>query len=222
MFIERNICNPEARSGWIEVIAGCMFSGKTEELIRRLNRGMIAKQKVIIFKPVIDNRYHAESVVSHDKRTIQAKSVKSSREILALAADAEVVGIDEAQFFDDEIVDVVNELANSGKRVVVAGLDMDYTGKPFGPMPYLLAVAEFVTKVNAICSQTGEIGSYTFRLEGKGDAQVLVGEKEAYEARGRRAFFEGMKGRKVHKVVEKKDEKKTSPIKIKARKLAKS
>jgi thymidine kinase len=199
MFIERNICNPEARSGWIEVIAGCMFSGKTEELIRRLKRSSIAKQKTIIFKPSIDTRYHPEHVVSHDANKIVSKPVKSSNDILRLVGDAEVVGIDEAQFFDHEIVDVANELANSGKRVVVAGLDMDYTGKPFGPMPYLLAVAEFVTKVNAICARTGEIGSYTYRLSREGD-QVLVGEKDAYEARGRRAFFEGMKGKEVYRV----------------------
>jgi len=202
MFIERNICNPEARSGWIEVIAGCMFSGKTEELIRRLKRSSIAKQRTIIFKPSIDTRYHPEDVVSHNANKIKSVPVKSSKDILALAGDAEVVGIDEAQFFDEGIIDVANELANSGKRVVIAGLDMDYTGKPFGPMPYLLAIAEFVTKVNAICTQTGEIGSYTYRLSREGN-QVQVGEKEAYEARGRRAFFEGMKGKEVYRIVEK-------------------
>ncbi|MBI5133998.1 MAG: thymidine kinase [Candidatus Taylorbacteria bacterium] len=199
MFIERNICNPEAKSGWIEVIAGCMFSGKTEELIRRLKRSSIAKQKVAIFKPKIDTRYHPEFVVSHDANKIHSIPVKSSAEILSLSGECDVVGIDEAQFFDMGIVDVANDLANAGKRVIVAGLDMDYTGKPFGPMPYLLAVAEFVTKVNAICAKTGEIGSYTYRLEGHSDAQVLVGEKEAYEARGRRAFFDGMKERGVYR-----------------------
>jgi thymidine kinase len=200
MFIERNICNPEARSGWIEVIAGCMFSGKTEELIRRLKRSSIAKQKTVIFKPAIDTRYHPEFVVSHNANKIESKPVKSSKEVLALAGDAEVVGIDEAQFFDHGIIDVANELANSGKRVVIAGLDMDYTGKPFGPMPYLLAIAEFVTKVNAICAKTGEIGSYTYRLSREG-SQVLLGEKDAYESRSRRAFFEGMKDKETYKAV---------------------
>lgn len=209
MFIERNICNPEARSGWIEVIAGCMFSGKTEELIRRLNRSMIAKQKVAIFKPAIDTRYHATYVVSHNANKIKSTPVKSSADIVALSGDCDVVGIDEAQFFDHGIIDVANELANSGKRVVVAGLDMDYTGKPFGPMPHLLCIAEFVTKVNAICSKTGEIGSYTYRLEGQSDSQVLVGEKEAYEARGRRAFFDAMKDRGVYKAIEKSTPKKS-------------
>lgn len=199
MFIERNICNPEARSGWIEVIAGCMFSGKTEELIRRLKRSSIAKQKVAIFKPSIDTRYDSEDVVSHNANKIKSTPVQSSADILALAGDCDVVGIDEAQFFDYGIIDVANDLANSGKRVIIAGLDMDYTGKPFGPMPYLLAIAEFVTKVNAICTKTGEIGSYTFRLEGQSDAQVLVGEKDAYEARGRRAFFDAMKRRGVYR-----------------------
>lgn len=209
MFIERNICNPEARSGWIEVIAGCMFSGKTEELIRRLNRSAIAKQKVAIFKPSIDTRYDATDVVSHNKNKIKSIPLKKAKDILALAVDCDVVGIDEAQFFDEGIIDVANELANSGKRVIVAGLDMDYTGKPFGPMPQLLAIAEFVTKVNAICVQTGEIGSYTFRIEGQSNSQVLLGEKDAYEARGRRAFFEGMKGRKTYKVTSSKKTKKS-------------
>jgi thymidine kinase len=212
MFIERNICNPEARSGWIEVIAGCMFSGKTEELIRRLNRSMIAKQKVAIFKPSIDTRYHPEYVVSHNSNKIKSTPVKSSAEILALSSDCDVVGIDEAQFFDHGIIDVANELANAGKRVVVAGLDMDYTGKPFGPMPHLLCIAEFVTKVNAICAKTGEIGSYTFRLEGQPTSQVLVGEKDSYEARGRRAFFEGMKERGVYKAVPKIEVKKARAV----------
>ncbi len=200
MFLERNICTPDyVRSGWIEVIAGSMFSGKTEELIRRLKRSSIAKQKVAIFKPIIDQRYHAKDVVSHNKNSIDSTPVKSSSEILALAGDCDVVGIDEAQFFDDGIIDVANDLANAGKRVIIAGLDMDFTGKPFGPMPQLLAIAEFVTKVNAICVETGDVASYTFRLEGKGEGQVLVGEKEAYQARGRRAFNEGMKGRKTYR-----------------------
>jgi thymidine kinase len=194
MFIERNICNPAARSGWIEVIVGCMFSGKTEELIRRLNRSLIGKQKVAIFKPFIDSRYDTDDVVSHNKNKIKSKAVKKSRDIIALAGDCDVVGIDEAQFFDDGIVDVANELANAGKRVVIAGLDMDFTGKPFGPMPNLLAVAEFVTKVNAVCVQTGEVASFSFRVA-KSDKQVMLGEKDSYEARSRRAFVDGMKTR---------------------------
>lgn len=201
MFIERNICNPDIpRAGWIEVIAGCMFSGKTEELIRRLNRSAIAKQRVAIFKPSVDTRYDTTDVVSHNKNKIKSTPLKTAKEIVALSKDCDVVGIDEAQFFDDGIIDVANELANSGKRVVIAGLDMDYTGKPFGPMPQLLAIAEFVTKVNAICVETGEIGSYTFRLPGQDGSQVLLGEKDSYQARGRRAFFEGMKDRPVYKV----------------------
>ncbi|HEX7724570.1 MAG TPA: thymidine kinase [Candidatus Paceibacterota bacterium] len=195
MFIERNICNPEAKSGWIEVIAGCMFSGKTEELIRRLKRSEIARQKVAIFKPAIDNRYHETNVVSHNHAVLPSTAVKTAKDIIALAQPYDVVGIDEAQFFDNSIVDVANDLANAGKRVIIAGLDMDFTGKPFGPMPYLLAVAEFVTKVNAVCVKTGEIATHSFRDEKSGTGQVVVGEKEVYEARSRRAFFDGMKGR---------------------------
>jgi thymidine kinase len=218
MFIERNICNPDyVKTGWIEVIAGCMFSGKTEELIRRLNRSMIARQKVAIFKPAIDTRYHADYVVSHNSNKIKSTPVKSSAEIRALSGDCDVVGIDEAQFFDEGIIDVANDLANAGKRVVVAGLDMDYTGKPFGPMPHLMCIAEFVTKVNAICAKTGEIGSYTFRLEGKSNSQVLVGEKEAYEARGRAAFFEGMKDRGVYRAQPRIQSKKKHKTKVSAK-----
>ena len=196
MFIERNICNPEAKSGWIEVIAGCMFSGKTEELIRRLKRSFLAKQKVAIFKPALDTRYGKEEVVSHDFNKIKSTPVKSPKEILSLAGNCDVVGIDEAQFFDHSIVGVANELANSGKRVIVAGLDMDFEGNPFGPMPDLLAVAEFVTKVNAICAKTGEVASFSFRIAHSTD-KVLLGQKESYEARSRRAFFDGMKERKA-------------------------
>ncbi|MDE1874834.1 MAG: thymidine kinase [Patescibacteria group bacterium] len=211
MFIERNICNPEARSGWIEVIAGCMFSGKTEELIRRLKRSSIAKQKVAIFKPAIDKRYDVMKVVSHDKHAIDSVPVIRAEEILKRSVDVDVIGIDEAQFFNDKIVDVANDLANAGKRVIIAGLDMDYTGRPFGPMPQLLAIAEFVTKVNAICSKTGEIASYTYRFESKSDEQVFVGEKEAYTALSRRAFFENMKSRGVYRTSSRK------PVKHKTR-----
>ncbi len=197
MFLEPHLGKrePEGRSGWIEVICGSMFSGKTEELIRRLNRALIAKQKVEIFKPKLDNRYHDEKIVSHAAREVRSTPVDFANDILLLAGDSDVVGIDEAQFFDAAIVDVCNSLANSGKRVIVAGLDMDFEGRPFGPMPNLLAVAEFVTKVHAICSQTGEMASYSFRL-GDDNAQVLLGERDQYEARSRKAFVEGMKNRK--------------------------
>ncbi len=198
MFIEPHLGGPSAReqAGWIEVISGCMFSGKTEELIRRLNRALIAKQKVEIFKPVIDKRYHHQHIVSHNENAIRSSPVNFASDILLLAGECAVVGIDEAQFFDDSIVDVCNTLANSGKRVIVAGLDMDYEGKPFGPMPQLLAVAEFVTKVHAICAQTGQLASFSFRLN-ENDKQVMLGEKDLYEARSRTAFLQGMKGRKI-------------------------
>lgn len=197
MFIEPHLGGKfrQEQAGWIEVIAGCMFSGKTEELIRRLNRAIIAKQHVEIFKPVIDRRYHHEKVVSHNENAIRCSPVNFANDILLLAGNCDVVGIDEAQFFDEAIVEVCNTLANQGKRVIVAGLDMDYEGKPFGPMPNLLAVAEFVTKVHAICAQTGELASFSFRLNSN-DAQVMLGEKGEYEARSRTAFREGMKERK--------------------------
>jgi len=197
MFIEPRIASrPEReRSGWIEVISGCMFSGKTEELIRRLNRAIIAKQRVEIFKPVIDKRYHQEQIVSHNEKAIRSTPVNFASDIFLLAGDCDVVGIDEAQFFDQSIVEVCNTLANNGKRIIVAGLDMDYEGKPFGPMPHLLAIAEFVTKVHAICAQTGELASFSFRLSDN-DSQVMLGEKGEYEARSRRAFNKGMKERK--------------------------
>ncbi len=194
MFIEPHIGrnSRQEKNGWIEVICGCMFSGKTEELIRRLNRALIAKQKVEIFKPAIDKRYDEQKIVSHSEREIRSTPVNFAGDILLLAGDCDVVGIDEAQFFDDAIVEICNKLANSGKRVIVAGLDMDYEGKPFGSMPNLLAVAEFVTKVHAICAQTGELASFSFRLS-ENKSQVLLGEKDKYEARSRRAFVEGMK-----------------------------
>lgn len=171
-----------------------MFSGKTEELIRRLNRALIARQKVEIFKPALDKRYHEEKIVSHSEREIRSTPVQFASDILLLAGDCDVVGIDEAQFFDEAIVEVCNKLANSGKRVIVAGLDMDYEGKPFGPMPFLLAVAEFVTKVHAICARTGELASFSYRLADS-QSKVLLGEKDAYEARSRKAFVDGMKDR---------------------------
>src|SRR4051812_43756477 len=176
MFIEPHLGakRQSDRVGWIEVISGCMFSGKTEELIRRLNRAIIAKQKVEIFKPVIDKRYHEHHIVSHNETSIRSTAINFASDILLLADESEVVGIDEAQFFDDAIVDVCNTLANNGKRVIVAGLDMDYEGKPFGSMPQLLAVAEFVTKVHAICAQTGELASFSFRLTDN-NKQVMLG-----------------------------------------------
>lgn len=197
MFIEPNFGGKpqQERAGWIEVICGCMFSGKTEELIRRLNRATIAKQKVEIFKPVIDKRYHDVKIVSHNETAIRSTPVNFANDIFLLAGDCDVVGIDEAQFFDDAIVDTCNALANNGKRVIVAGLDMDFEGKPFGPMPQLLAVAEFVTKVHAICAETGELASFSYRLT-TNDQQVMLGELGQYEARSRKAFFEGMKKRK--------------------------
>lgn len=197
MFVEPNFGKAK-KTGWIEVICGCMFSGKTEELIRRLNRALIAKQKVEIFKPAIDVRYHQNDVVSHNENAIRSTPVDFADDIILMAGDCDVVGIDEAQFFDAEIVNVCNKLADSGKRVIVAGLDMDFEGKPFGPMPNLLAVAEFVTKVHAICAQSGELASFSFRLTDD-QGKVLLGEKQQYEARSRRSFFEGMKERKTNK-----------------------
>ena len=197
MFIEPPLARKDSseRTGWIEVVCGCMFSGKTEELIRRLNRALIAKQKVEIFKPKTDTRYHEQDIVSHNERAIRSTPVNFASDILLLAGDCDVVGIDEAQFFDEAIVDVCNTLANSGKRVVVAGLDMDFEGKPFGPMPNLLAVAEFVTKVHAICTDTGEMASFSFRLSDSNE-QVMLGERNQYEARSRKSFVEGMMNRK--------------------------
>lgn len=194
MFIEPHF-GRATKAGWIEVICGCMFSGKTEELIRRLNRSLIAKQKVEIFKPKVDDRYHKDNVVSHNENSIRSTAVSFANDIILLAGDCDVVGIDEAQFFDDAIIEVCNKLANAGKRVIVAGLDMDFEGKPFGPMPSLLAIAEFVTKVHAICATTGELASFSYRLT-ENDDRVLVGEKQQYEARSRQSFVEGMKHRK--------------------------
>lgn len=168
------------RPGRIEVVCGSMFSGKTEELIRRLKRAKFAKQRVEIYKPAIDTRYSDEEVVSHDANSILSTPVDAPASILLLAAEADVVGIDEAQFFDNSLVDVCNELANRGKRVIVAGLDMDFKGTPFGPMPSLLAVAEEVTKVHAICVHCGSLAHVSHRIV-KGDKQVLLGEKDEYE-----------------------------------------
>jgi len=164
-----------------------MFSGKTEELIRRLNRAKIARQKIQIFKPSLDQRYHVDNIVSHNDNYIRSTPVATSQEIIELAGDCEVVGLDEAQFFDENIVNVCDQLANSGKRVIVAGLDMDYLGKPFGCMPQLMAIAEFVTKVHAICMVCGEVASHSYRLS-ESNERVLLGETDLYEARCRRCF----------------------------------
>ncbi len=179
-------------SGSIEVICGCMFSGKTEELIRRLRRASIAKQKVEIFKPAVDTRYDEEDVVSHNRTAIRSTPVQFASDILLLAGDSDVVGVDEAQFFDEQIVDVCRKLANSGKRVVVAGLDMDANGEPFGPMPFLLAIAEFVTKLHAICTISGSLASFSYKLTNS-DKTVELGETDIYEARNRKYFYEGQK-----------------------------
>lgn len=194
MFLE-NTVNHKEQFGWIEVICGSMFSGKTEELIRRLKRAQFAKQKVEIFKPSVDTRYDDEKVVSHNSNEIHSTPVPSSANIRLLASNCDVVGIDEAQFFDDEIVAVCNDLANSGKRVIVAGLDMDFKGNPFGPMPALMATAEYVTKVHAVCTRTGNLANYSFR-KNKNDSLVMLGETEEYEPLSRAAYFNAMKKEK--------------------------
>ena len=195
MFLE-NTVNHKEQFGWIEVICGSMFSGKTEELIRRLRRAQFAKQKVEIFKPIIDTRYHEEKVISHDENEIRSTPVPAAANIRLLADDCDVVGIDEAQFFDDEIVTVCNDLANQGIRVVVAGLDMDFKGNPFGPMPALMATAEYVTKVHAICTRTGNLANYSFRKSSNNDL-VLLGETEEYEPLSRAAFYKAMLKEKI-------------------------
>lgn len=173
--------------GWIEVVCGGMFSGKTEELIRRAKRAHIAGQRVIVVKPALDKRYSDDEVVSHNDTALPSILVDTADQIILLAGNARVICVDEAQFFDDRIVDVVNTLADDGKRVIVAGLDMDYLGKPFGPMPYLLAIAEYVTKLHAVCSESGAMAHYSQRVVENED-QVLVGEYDAYEPRARHCF----------------------------------
>jgi len=179
------------RNGWIEVVCGCMFSGKTEELIRRLRRAQFAKQKVAIFKPMLDTRYDEVNIVSHDENSIHSTPVKSAADIPLLVADTEVVGIDEAQFFDESLPQVCEDIANRGIRVIIAGLDMDFAAKPFGPMPLLLARAEYITKVHAICVRCGNLASYSYRLSDI-DSTVLLGAKNHYEPRCRTCFIEGM------------------------------
>jgi thymidine kinase len=189
MFIEpRSIKQKEVKVGWIEVISGSMFSGKTEELIRRLTRAEIAKRHVEIFKPSIDVRYSEEEIVSHSHNSIRSTPVNTAEEILLLTGTCEVVGIDEAQFFDNGLPEVCNTLALQGKRVIVAGLDMDSEGRPFGTIPALMAIAEYVTKVHAICMICGDIAHYSYRKVSN-DKQVLLGEKDIYEARCRSCFY---------------------------------
>lgn len=193
MFLEPRLRQHHHKKGWIEVICGSMFSGKTEELIRRINRARIANLKVEIYKPAIDTRYHETEVVSHNSNAVASVPVASSLNILLMSQDADVIGIDEAQFFDKEIVYVCETLAQRGIRVIVAGLDMDYLGKPFGPMPALMSIAEYVTKVNAICMVCGDLATHSFRKT-SGSSQVMLGEKDTYEARCRYCFNEGMEG----------------------------
>lgn len=175
------------QNGWIEVICGSMFSGKTEELIRRMKRAQFANQKLVLFKPVIDDRYHTENVVSHQGSSLKAIPVSESKEILDLWKNEKVVAIDEAQFFDEGIIDVCNELAKKGSRVILAGLDMDYKGVPFGPMPNLLSIAEYVTKVHAICVSCGNLAQYSHRTANE-TGQVLVGAVEKYQPLCRACF----------------------------------
>lgn len=190
MFLENTI-NPSKKGGWIEVVCGSMFSGKTEELIRRLKRAQFAKQKVEIFKPSVDTRYDEEEVVSHNSNAIRSTPVPASSNIRILAQDVDVVGIDEAQFFDDELVNVCNDLANMGIRVIIAGLDMDFQGKPFGPIPKLLASAEYVTKVHAICLRCGNLAHHSHRFtENENKSLVLLGEVENYEPLCRDCFVQ--------------------------------
>ncbi len=197
MFLE-NTVNHTEQFGWIEVICGSMFSGKTEELIRRLKRAQFAKQKVEIFKPLVDVRYDDEKVVSHDSNEIRSTPVPSSANIRILANDVEVVGIDEAQFFDDEIVSVCNDLANRGVRVIVAGLDMDFKGNPFGPMPALMATAEYVTKVHAVCTKTGNLAHFSHRIVDN-DNLVLLGEVQEYEPLSRAAYYKELQKENLEK-----------------------
>jgi len=179
MFVERDI-NNNKKTGTIEVVAGSMFSGKTEELIRRLKRAIIAKQKVEIFKPVIDVRYSETEIISHDENSIRSTPIENSANILLLAGDVDVIGIDEAQFFDNGLIEVVTKLANSGIRIIAVGLDMDFKGLPFGPIPGLMAIADHVTKVHAICVRCGNVAQFSHRLSEK-EQLVLLGEKDNYE-----------------------------------------
>lgn len=196
MFLEQTRKNLP-KKGWIEVIAGSMFSGKTEELIRRLKRAKIAKQQVEIFKPGIDQRYDEANIVSHDSNWIQSTPVPSSSNILLLGHEVDVIGIDEAQFFDDNLPAVCEQLANNGTRVIVAGLDMDYLGKPFGPMPHLLAIGDYITKVHAICMHCGDLATHSHRTV-EDTSLVLLGEKESYIPLCRACFVKQTKTNTVN------------------------
>ncbi len=189
MFLEPHIKGE--KRGWIEVICGSMFSGKTEELIRRLKRARFANQSIEIFKPIIDTRYDEKNIVSHDENMFRSNPVPSSQNILLLAGEADVIGIDEAQFFDNGLLEVCNSLAVRGIRVIVAGLDMDYLGNPFGPIPDLMAAAEFVTKLHAVCMQCGNPAMYSYRISKDSD-QIVLGEKDKYEPRCRYCYQTGM------------------------------
>ena len=189
MFLENPVYNNE-QFGWIEVICGSMFSGKTEELIRRIKRAKIANQKIKVFKPIIDSR-SKNFIESHDESKLECIEVKSSNEILKKIDNCDVIAIDEAQFFDDQIVSVCNKIANNGIRVIIAGLDMDYLGNPFGPMPNLMAISEYATKVHAVCKQSGNIANYSFRKNNKKDI-VVIGEKDKYEPLSRSVFYKKM------------------------------
>jgi thymidine kinase len=182
MFIEQHFSSE--KRGWIEVVCGSMFSGKTEELIRRLKRAQIANMKVEVYKPATDTRYDKTKVVSHDANTIASTPVDKAIDILMLAENADVIGIDEAQFFDEEVISVCETLVSQGKRVIVAGLDMDYLGKPFGPMPQLLSIADFITKLHAICVQCGHLANVSYRTSAE-EGTVVLGEKNNYEPRCR-------------------------------------
>lgn len=196
MFLEPRKAGPK---GWIEVICGSMFSGKTEELIRRLKRAQYANLKVEIFKPAMDVRYDLEQIVSHDANSIKSTPIHSSSNLLLISANVDIVGVDEAQFFDEGLPEVCETLASKGVRVIVAGLDMDFLGHPFGPMPALLAKAEFVTKVHAICMRCGDFATHSYRLV-ENESTVLLGEKESYEPRCRSCFNEGMSKRKTDSI----------------------
>ena len=193
MFLE-NSAHGNKQFGWIEVICGSMFSGKTEELIRRMKRAKIANQKIQIFKPSIDSRSD-EYIESHDKKKIKSITVKTAYDIFEIGKEFDVIGIDEVQFFGNDIISVCNSLANNGVRVIAAGLDMDYLGHPFGPMPNLMAIAEYVTKVHAVCSETGNIANYSYRKK-KEDSIILIGEEDEYKALSREMFFKKMNKKK--------------------------
>jgi thymidine kinase len=193
MFLEKSTNNPSQGRGWIEVIVGSMFSGKTEELIRRLNRARIARQRVEIFKPEIDKRYDDVNVVSHNENSIRSIPIQNASQILLYIDGMDVVGIDEAQFLDDDLPAVCNYIANQGIRVIVAGLDMDFQGKPFGPVPALMATAEYVTKVHAICMRCGDLAHYSHRTNDS-EKLVLLGEKESYEPLCRKCYMDSKMG----------------------------